>query len=625
MASSGGTPGRDRSAAGAREEGPAPRLLGQHLLGVAPMAVAGLDGHGRISHWNRAAGELFGVPPGQAVGRAVGSLPGFAPAHRLVPDPAPPGATCGTCTVPRADGEPAEVGWWLYPVGRPGPGDDATGGVRLLALAVDLRAVREDGPVLGLGDLRLGAPADALRGLRAEPVLVPVDHGDAARLGARLGELLPLAGLPSPERLAQRILDLGHPALDLSATVRLPVVAHSGGMPRALRVRAAGTAAGPAPHDREAQAVHDLQRALLPAAPPRVAGAEVCLTYRPAAQPARAGGDWYDAIPLPGGRLAVVVGEVLGHGLAGAAIMGQLRTAVRTLARQDPPPARLLRQLDEIARDLGDEHMATCLYAVYDPVGRRCEAAAAGHVPPVLVSPFGEARVLDVPAGPPIGAGAVIPATGEDFLAGCATGFTTVEVPVDDGSRLVLCTDGLLKSRDRDAAAGLAALREQLAGEQRPLRAACAALPGALGAGTADDIALVMVDCDGIPKEDMAAWDLAAEAEMVPRARAEAAAKLAEWGLTGLTDTVQLLVSELVTNALVHGAGEIMMRLIRLDTLRCEVYDDGHELPRLCQAGATDESGRGLQLVSHLAERWGTHRTDRGKVVWFEHALENDL
>ncbi|MFD0691788.1 SpoIIE family protein phosphatase [Actinomadura fibrosa] len=359
---------------------------------------------------------------------------------------------------------------------------------------------------------------------------------------------------------------------------------------------------------REVQVAQELQRSMLPDDPPEVAGARVRYRYRPAGQAAQVGGDWFDAIPLPGCRLGIVVGDVMGHGLTSAAIMGQLRTAVRTLAAEDMRPDRLLRQLDGLARRLGEGYLATCLYAVYDPIARTCHFANAGHVPPVLIAPDGDSRVLTVPAGVPIGVG------GEPF--------ETTELAVEDGAQLVLCTDGLLERRDRDIDQGLEEMRVRLAGVSRPLDGTCDALLDGLGSSPpADDVAIVVVGLDGIPAGDVASWELDPEPSMVPEARAEVAARLADWGLDGVTDTVELLVSELVTNALVHGAGLIGLRLIRGDTLLGEVYDDGQELPHLRHAEATDESGRGLQLVSHLAERWGTHRTEHGKVVWFEHTL----
>ncbi|MEU8797225.1 SpoIIE family protein phosphatase [Spirillospora sp. NPDC048819] len=360
---------------------------------------------------------------------------------------------------------------------------------------------------------------------------------------------------------------------------------------------------------REVQVAEELQHSMLPDDPPDVAGARVRYRYRPAEQAVNVGGDWFDAIPLPGCRLAIVVGDVMGHGLTSAAIMGQMRTAVRTLAAEDMRPARLLRQLDGLARRLGEDYLATCLYAVYDPVERRCTLANAGHVPPVLVSAYGESRVLTVPSGAPIGVGGVP--------------FEAVEVQVEDGSQLILCTDGLLERRDRDIEQGLEELRGRLSGATADLDGTCDTLLDTLAASTpADDIAIVAVGFDGIPKDDVSIWErLEPRPSTIPWIRAQVAGRLADWRLDALTDTVELLVSELVTNALVHGAGSIGLRVIKGGTLLCEVYDDGADFPRLRNTDVTDESGRGLQLVSHLAARWGTHRTERGKVVWFEHPL----
>jgi PAS domain S-box-containing protein len=360
---------------------------------------------------------------------------------------------------------------------------------------------------------------------------------------------------------------------------------------------------------RESRAARELQKTMLPDAPPVVAGAQICYRYVPANEAVRVGGDWFDAIPLPGGRLALVVGDVMGHGLTSAAIMGQFRTAVRTLAAQDLPPGQLLRQLDDLARRLGDDYIATCIYVVYDPVARRCEVANAGHLPPVLVSPYGDSELLEVPSGAPIGVGGVA--------------FETAEFEVEDGSQFVLCTDGLVERRGQAIDVGLAALREYLSGPPQPLESVCETLIDGFGANGRrdDDIALLVVRFKGIPKDDVFSWTLEALPARVRDARELARETLATWGLSELSETVELLVSELVTNAVCHGAGDIGLRLIRTASLLCEVRDDGYELPTLRRADVDAENGRGLQLVSALAERWGTQRTPTGKVVWFEHAL----
>lgn len=363
---------------------------------------------------------------------------------------------------------------------------------------------------------------------------------------------------------------------------------------------------------REARAAAKLQRSMLPDAPPDVPGAEICYRYVPANETEHVGGDWFDAIQLSGSRVAFVVGDVMGHGLSSAAIMGQLRTAVRTLAVQDLPPAQLLRQLDDLAQRLGEDYLATCLYVVYDPVARHCEVASAGHLPPLLISPEGTGALLDVPAGAPIGVGGVA--------------FETVGFDAEDQSRLILFTDGLVERRGRDLDAGLVELRDHLSGVPRPLGVVCEDLIERVETADAedrpdDDVALLAVRFEGIPKEDVAGWSFEAEPSMVRRARELSRATLESWGLSELADTVELLVSELVTNALTHGDGQIGLRLIRAGALLCEVRDDGNDLPYLCHAESTDENGRGLQLVTHLADRWGAHRSANGKVVWFEHIL----
>jgi PAS domain S-box-containing protein len=360
---------------------------------------------------------------------------------------------------------------------------------------------------------------------------------------------------------------------------------------------------------RESRAARELQKTMLPDAPPVVAGAQICYRYVPANEAVRVGGDWFDAIPLPGGRLALVVGDVMGHGLTSAAIMGQFRTAVRTLAAQDLPPAQLLRQLDDLARRLGDDYIATCIYVVYDPVARRCEVANAGHLPPVLVSPFGDSELLEVPSGAPIGVGGVA--------------FETAVFEVEDESLFVLCTDGLVERRGQAIDVGLAELREYLSGPPQPLESVCETLIDGFGrtGRRDDDIALLAVRFMGIPKDDVFSWTLDAQPANVRDARELARETLATWGLTELSETVELLVSELVTNAVCHGAGDIGLRLIRAGSLLCEVRDDGYELPTLRSADVTAEDGRGLQLVTALAERWGAQRTPTGKVVWFEQSL----
>ena len=366
-------------------------------------------------------------------------------------------------------------------------------------------------------------------------------------------------------------------------------------------------------YGREAYIADELQRTMLPETLPRCTGVRLASRYLPAAETARVGGDWYDAIPLPGSRVALVVGDVMGHSMTSAAIMGQLRTTAQTLAGLDLPPQEVLHHLDEQAQRLGVDRMATCLYAVYDPVAHRITIANAGHPPPVLLHLGGRAEVLRVPAGAPIGVGGV------DFEA--------VELEAPAGATLLLYTDGLVESRLRDVWTGIEQLREKLAATAQltgpdhppPLEALCDEVLDMLGPGDRDDdIALLAARFDGIAPNDVAYWFLEPEDAAPGRARRLARRQLSRWGMDELSDSVELLVSEVVTNAVRYASRPVTLRLLRTDVLRCEVGDDVPQLPRLRQARATDEGGRGLYLVNRLARRWGATRLSTGKVVWFE-------
>ncbi|MET9373371.1 SpoIIE family protein phosphatase [Streptomyces sp. NPDC003035] len=398
---------------------------------------------------------------------------------------------------------------------------------------------------------------------------------------------------------------------------------------RALAVELAARAAVCIDNARLYRREHEraliLQRSLLPPGDPEAAGLDIACRYLPGTTATEVGGDWFDVIELPGHRTALVIGDVMGRGLRAAVAMGELRTAVRTLAQLDLEPAEVLSHLDEIARGLGapagaqqsarahmargpelsEVYLATCVYAVYDPVTRRCTFANAGHLPPVLVEPGEKALLLDVPPGMPLGVG------GEPF--------EEVEVELPEGSLLALYTDGLVESRDHPLDEGLSAFRSALTDAARPLEDVCDGVLTTLDTGHGeDDIALLMARIQGLPCDAVGDWRLPREPRSVGRARELARAQLTAWGLEALVDTVELLVSELVTNALRYGEGEIRLRLLRDRTLVCEVWDAGLVQPRRRRAKDTDEGGRGLQLVGLLSAAWGSRRTPRGKTVWFE-------
>ncbi|MFI6938449.1 SpoIIE family protein phosphatase [Streptomyces sp. NPDC050418] len=354
-----------------------------------------------------------------------------------------------------------------------------------------------------------------------------------------------------------------------------------------------------------------LQDSMLPHIAPRMAGCDIATRYLPGTLLGRVGGDWFDSVKLPGSRTALVVGDVMGHGLNSAAMMGQLRTAVQTMAALDLPPAQLLRNLDDLAQRLGEQYLATCLYAVYDPIAGELQLANAGHIPPVIVrAEDGRSELLDLPTGAPIGVGGVP--------------FETVRVPVEPGDRLVMCTDGLVEVRGEDIGVGLATLCESAAHPAASMDDACDTIIRALNTrgGRKDDVALLMARLNGVTSEDVAHWQLSLDPREVGRARRLVRAQLADWGLQGVTETAELLVSELVTNAVRQAHGRpVELRLVRTDVLLCEVEDDDHMLPTLCSAGPADEAGRGLGVVERLAREWGASRTAAGKSVWFELGL----
>ncbi|MGW0032588.1 SpoIIE family protein phosphatase [Streptomyces sp. NPDC003314] len=456
-----------------------------------------------------------------------------------------------------------------------------------------------------------GALAEVLRGVR--PVF-----GDSAAAREALSELLG-TDHPLPGGLRAILAPLRGRRRVIGAAVFLRRPERSGFEPNDLLVAAqlaTHTALGidkAVLYGREAYIADELQRTMLPDSLPQPTGVRLASRYLPAAETARVGGDWYDAIPLPGSRVALVVGDVMGHSMTSAAIMGQLRTTAQTLAGLDLPPQEVLHHLDEQAQRLGENRMATCMYAVYDPVSHRITVANAGHPPPILLHLGGRAEVLRVPPGAPIGVGGV------DFEA--------VELDAPAGATLLLYTDGLVESRLRDVWTGIEQLRERLAATAQltgpdhspPLEALCDDVLDMLGPGDRDDdIALLAARFDGIAPSDVAYWFLDPEDAAPGRARRLARRALARWDLEDLTDSVELLISEVVTNAVRYAERPVTLRLLRTDVLRCEVGDDSPQLPRQRRARDTDEGGRGLFLVNRLARRWGATRLSGGKVVWFE-------
>ena len=371
-------------------------------------------------------------------------------------------------------------------------------------------------------------------------------------------------------------------------------------------------------YTRERTTALALQRSLLPQRLPRQSAVEVDSRYLPASAHAGVGGDWFDVIPLSGARVALVVGDVVGHGIHASATMGRLRTAVRTLADVDLPPDELLTRLDDLVSRISTETDAdddaeidvgvTCLYAVYDPVSRRCSLARAGHPPPALVTPDGAVSFLDLPAGPPLGLGSLP--------------FESTEIELPAGSILALYTDGLIESRGHDIDLGFERLRHALTYRAPSLETTCDhVLRAVLSGRPADDVALLIARTHALTDDQVATWDLPADPAIVPDTRRQVAKRLTGWGLDDVTFVTELVVSELVTNAIRHAKTPIQLRLIRDQALICEVSDGSSTAPHLRHACAFDEGGRGLLLVSQLTQRWGCRQTPHGKVIWAEQVL----
>ncbi|MGW0396039.1 SpoIIE family protein phosphatase [Streptomyces sp. NPDC003042] len=377
---------------------------------------------------------------------------------------------------------------------------------------------------------------------------------------------------------------------------------------------------------REHAAALVLQRSLLPRMLPQLSAVELAYRYLPADSRAGVGGDWFDVIALSGTRVGLVVGDVVGHGLSAAATMGRLRTSVRVLARLDLAPDELLARLDDLVTQGGNERAAvriegeempeddalgvTCLYAVYDPVSGTCTMARAGHPLPAVVDPDdGTVTFPELPSAPPLGLGGLP--------------FESAELTLAPGSLLALFTDGLVQGRDRDVDEQLGVLSAVLSHSTRPLDDLGDEAVGALLPRPADDdAALLLVRTRILGRHQVAVWELTADPQAVGRARAAASDQVLAWGLDDLAFTTELVVSELVTNAIRYAAaGPIQLRLIRDQTLICEVSDSGYTSPHLRHAAGDDEGGRGLFIVAQTTQQWGTRYTATGKIIWAEQAM----
>ncbi|NLU75839.1 SpoIIE family protein phosphatase [Streptomyces sp. HNM0575] len=374
-------------------------------------------------------------------------------------------------------------------------------------------------------------------------------------------------------------------------------------------------------YTRERASALTLQRNLLPRGLPEQSAVDVAHRYLPSDVGLGVGGDWFDVIALSGTRVGLVVGDVVGHGVHAAATMGRLRTTVRALARLDLAPDELLSRLDDLVLQGAEDQEpgavpgtdeglgVACLYAVYDPVSRKCTAARAGHPPAASVDPRGKFQLLDIPPGPPLGVGGLP--------------FEAMEIELPEGSLLALFTGGLVQDRDRDIDTGVAKLKDVLSDREGTLEELCDRALNELqpdGPAT-DDAALLLVRTHELGADQVIGWELTAEPSAVARARTLVLDQLSEWDLDEMAFTTELVVSELVTNAIRHAVGPIYLRLIRDRSLHCEVSDKGHTSPNLRHSATDDEGGRGLFIVAQMVQRWGTRYTTSGKTIWTEQTL----
>ncbi|MFF6999848.1 SpoIIE family protein phosphatase [Streptomyces sp. NPDC008313] len=376
----------------------------------------------------------------------------------------------------------------------------------------------------------------------------------------------------------------------------------------------------------ERRTAEALQRGLLPRPVAALAAAKAFGAYLPPSIVRGIGGSWYDVIALSSCRVAFVVGNAGGYGLNATAAMARLRAAVQTLADLDLGPDELLSHLNDLVARFADdqEHRdalpaavtvqgATCLYAVYDPFNGRCLLAGAGHPGPVLASRNGaEADIVPLRYGAPLGTG--------------SEPFETTELMLGPGDVLAFYGGALARDspcKDR----GLALLCEGTRDGTRdglPVTETGSRIVARLREEPADDDRVLLVaEVRRLPREATAEWVLPADPSIVAGARGRVSEQLTAWGLEDLLFSTELVVSELITNAIRYATGPVGVRLIRDHRLICEVSDTSQTQPHLRRARLTDEGGRGLFLVAQLTHSWGSRYTATGKTIWTEQLLDD--
>ena len=377
-------------------------------------------------------------------------------------------------------------------------------------------------------------------------------------------------------------------------------------------------------HDAEHELAAGLQRVLLPRRIPPLAGFTTAVRYLPAGTGLQIGGDWYDVVPLPGGHIGVVIGDVQGHDVHAAGVMGQLRIALRAYAAEGHPPDAVMARASRFLADLDTGHFATCLYAEVNVDYGAVYAVRAGHLDPLVRRADGTSSVQAVAGGLPLG---IDP----------ESSYPVTRFTLDPGELLLLCTDGLVETRSVDLDEGMERIRQAIAGPQPQGPGALEALAERIEATAADsherddDIALLLLRWDGpdghrprtlrrrVPQADLA---------RISEVRRELRDAVRRWGVGELADTVELLTSELITNALVHTDRDALLtaRLFQEAQedavgparLRVEVDDESDLWPKRRTPGEQASSGRGLMLVEALADAWGVDPRGSGKRMWFE-------
>ncbi|WBB59560.1 SpoIIE family protein phosphatase [Streptomyces sp. WMMC500] len=370
-------------------------------------------------------------------------------------------------------------------------------------------------------------------------------------------------------------------------------------------------------HDREHDLAGELQQAMLPRSIPEVPGAEVAVRYRPAHEGQGIGGDWYDVIALPGGRVGVVIGDVQGHDTKAAAVMGQLRIVLRAYAGEGHAPATVMARASEFLHELDTERFATCTYAEIDLSSGALQLVRAGHIDPLVRHTDGGCRWLTVPGGLPLGLSAT---------------FGPLDYPVttltlDPGDALLMCTDGLVEVPGADLDDGLAQLAELVRTGPRDIGELSDRLCDVVDERhIQDDMALVILrrtaGDTAQPGGRLRQYIPASDPDALSAARHMIRSAVRSWGAGERADEIELVSDELITNALLHTDGPAVVTIRPLSTpeprLRVEVEDRSSALPHRREPGEAGVSGRGLLLVDMLADVWGVESRGNDKCVWAE-------